>query len=159
LNWSTSSEFNSDYFVIERSIDGENWEFVTQVEAAGTALAELNYAAIDENPFTGISYYRLNQFDTDGTLGTTDLEAVFIDALGESELVVFPNPSSSLVVVKGDLVSLTNFQLLNMVGQDLRNEIPVYDQGDGSVVIDISPLAVGVYTIKSGTRTIALVRE
>jgi hypothetical protein len=74
-------------------------------------------------------------------------------------LVVFPNPSSSLVVVKGDLVSLTNFQLLNMVGQDLRNEIPVYDQGDGSVVIDISPLAVGVYTIKSGTRTIALVRE
>jgi len=159
LNWSTSSEFNSDYFVIERSIDGENWEFVEQVDAAGNALEELNYSTIDENPFGGISYYRLNQFDTDGTLGTTDLEAVFIDALGESDLTVFPNPSSSLVVVKGDLVSLTNFQVLNMVGQNLRNEIPLYDQGDGSIVIDISSLAVGVYTIKSGAKTIALVKE
>jgi len=159
LDWTTSSETNSDYFTIDRSIDGENWEFVSEVNAAGNSVEEIDYFVFDEDPYLGTSYYRLNQYDNNGSLGTTDIEAVFISLDTDGELIVFPNPSTSLVVVKGDLVSISNFQFLDMLGRNLRNEIPTFDQGDGSVVIDISALSNGVYTIKNGTHVVSLVKE
>lgn len=66
LNWSTATEINNDFFTLERSIDGNNWEILAYVEGAGNSNQQLDYEYNDEFPYTGISYYRLKQTDYDG---------------------------------------------------------------------------------------------
>jgi len=36
LNWSTSSEENNDYFLLEKSTDGQNFKSIGGVEGRGT---------------------------------------------------------------------------------------------------------------------------
>lgn len=66
LKWCTASEKNNDYFTIERSTNGVTFTELAQIKAAGNSSVLLNYRAMDEHPFTGISYYRLKQTDYDG---------------------------------------------------------------------------------------------
>lgn len=160
LSWETSSEQNNDYFVVERSVDGyDGWETVAQIDGAGNSETPKSYAAEDDFPLDGISYYRLKQIDFNGQERVHETESVYINVAGGSELVIFPNPATNLVTVKGDLVSLSNFQLLNPMGQNVRANIHSYKQDEKTLVLDISALRAGVYLVKSGTKVYSLVKQ
>jgi hypothetical protein len=66
LIWSTASEYNSDYFQIERSVDGIDWETVGVKDASGNSNTKIDYSYIDTFDELVIHYYRLIQFDYDG---------------------------------------------------------------------------------------------
>ena len=66
LIWKTASEHNSDYFVIESSIDGEKYSPVDVVDAAGNSVEILEYDLLDTRYSSNITYYRLVQYDFDG---------------------------------------------------------------------------------------------
>lgn len=66
LNWVTATERNCDYFGIERSSDGNNFEEIGRVEGAGNSNSTKKYTYTDENPLIGINYYRLRQVDISG---------------------------------------------------------------------------------------------
>ena len=63
LKWTTASETNSDYFYVEKSKDAEQFEKIGKVKGAGNSNVVLNYSFIDDQPWPGISYYRLDQVD------------------------------------------------------------------------------------------------
>jgi subtilisin-like proprotein convertase family protein len=160
LNWVTSSEQNNDYFTVERSLSGaDGWEQVTIVDGAGNSEILKSYETMDHMPLNGISYYRLKQTDYDGSIRIHDMESVYIDIAGEGGLVIFPNPATDLVSLKGDLVSLSTFKLLNAMGQDVRVNVTSYKQGDGTLVLDISMLRSGVYFIQNGTNVYSLIKQ
>lgn len=160
LNWETSSEHNNDYFTIERSVSGyDGWEEVAIVDGAGNSETPNDYFTVDNMPLSGVSYYRLKQTDFDGSERIHEMESVYIDAAEAGDLVIFPNPATDLVTLRGDIVSLTTFKLLNAVGQDVRLHVNSYKQGDGSLVLDISSLRSGVYVIKNGSKVYSLVKQ
>lgn len=67
LYWNTSSEINNDYFILERSLDGQDWTFVNNVSGRGASNEEVNYEALDINyTRNAINYYRLSQVDYNG---------------------------------------------------------------------------------------------
>ncbi len=66
ITWSTASEINNNYFSIEKSIDGYNYQEIGQVSGAGNSSQTLNYSFFDDNPFHGVAYYRLSQTDYNG---------------------------------------------------------------------------------------------
>jgi hypothetical protein len=87
INWSTATEINNDYFTLERSIDGSNWEILAYVDGAGNSNQRLNYEYIDDYPYHGISYYRLKQTDFDGKFEYFAPVAVnFINTSGDCEI-------------------------------------------------------------------------
>ena len=57
-----------DSFDIERSIDGENWEYLMTVNSSNAASGVVAYGETDYDPMYGISYYRLRQRKLDGAL-------------------------------------------------------------------------------------------
>ena len=57
---------NSDYFHIQRSIDGIEWRNIASVTAAGTSNEETKYSYIDSYANNGYVYYKLIQADFDG---------------------------------------------------------------------------------------------
>ena len=70
LKWSTASEHNSDYFLLERSVDGEQWDYVGATKATGNSTQVVDYLYVDNFRFNGFVYYKLNQFDFDGMFKT-----------------------------------------------------------------------------------------
>ena len=66
LIWSTASEHNSDYFQIERSVDGETWKTVGIKSASGNSTIKINYSHLDSFDEFLIYYYILKQVDYDG---------------------------------------------------------------------------------------------
>lgn len=66
LRWVTASEKNVDYFLLENSIDGENFKSLGKVEKSDHTEGPGHYEFIDKSPATGINYYRLRQYDLDG---------------------------------------------------------------------------------------------
>lgn len=93
LDWSTASEIDNDYFTIEISSDGVNFEILNIVNGAGNSNSVLNYETIDNNPLEGTSYYRLKQTDYDGKFEYSSLVAVKVHKEVISQAMnVYPNP-------------------------------------------------------------------
>ncbi len=93
INWTSASEINNDYYLIERSEDGKNWESIARVEGAGNSNTEIDYEVIDKNPLNGNNYYRLTQFDFDGKFETFKTVITTCDIEeNELEIVIYPNP-------------------------------------------------------------------
>jgi len=66
IKWSTLSQINNDYFNVQKSIDGYEWENKTTIPGAGSTNTQMDYKWLDVSPSTGVSYYRLKQTDYDG---------------------------------------------------------------------------------------------
>lgn len=79
LNWVTASEENNEKFILQRSYNGVNFENIAEIKGQGNSYKTIQYQYIDDNPFHGISYYRLKQVDFDGTPSLTHVVSVDID--------------------------------------------------------------------------------
>jgi len=76
LNWSTLTETNNDYFTIERSYNGLDFEPIAYIEGAGNSNSVLNYEYTDFEKPSQLTYYRLRQTDFDGQTTVSDLVGV-----------------------------------------------------------------------------------
>ncbi len=73
LKWVTASEKDNDFFTIERTRDGEQFQYVSKKDGAGNSSSLKEYYSVDPMPLKGLSYYRLAQTDYDGTTTHSDL--------------------------------------------------------------------------------------
>jgi hypothetical protein len=67
LFWSTSTEHNSNYFNVQKSRDGETWQTISTINGAGNSTVLIDYSIVDYEVEPIINYYRLQQYDFDGT--------------------------------------------------------------------------------------------
>jgi hypothetical protein len=86
LEWVTASEHNNDYFTIERSDDGENWEIIGTIDGAGNSTNIKSYNLVDNSYRNVINYYRLSQTDFDGTIKTHNI--ISIDNTVKDKVIV-----------------------------------------------------------------------
>lgn len=68
LYWNTLSERDADFFLIQRSTDGKNWKDVGTVKSVGNATEINQYQLIDVSFASAVNYYRLLQYDNDGSI-------------------------------------------------------------------------------------------
>ncbi len=66
LIWNTASEINNDYFTIEKTIDGNNYQIVGTINGAGNSNILNDYQLYDYTFDNVINYYRLKQTDFNG---------------------------------------------------------------------------------------------
>jgi hypothetical protein len=93
LKWSTASEINNDFFTLERSKDGVDYSDLSRITGAGNSTMPRFYSFSDEDPYSGISYYRLRQTDYDGTSEAFNpLTVHFKSSLKDFTACVYPNP-------------------------------------------------------------------
>ncbi len=153
LNWKTSLEINSDFFGIERSKDGNTWETIGKVIAAGNSSKELAYEFIDDNlPLIRtkeqVFYYRLRMTDLDGKYQYSDVRGVNFGKLSTGVVTIYPNPTVEHINV-------------DLSGMDLdagKVDLFVYDMsgrqvikkniiGNGIELIDVSQLPANTYNV------------
>jgi len=101
VDWTVASQTNNDYFNVQRSIDGYDWEDIATIEGAGSSSQMMDYTYTDREPYVGVSYYRLKQTDYDGNFETFDPVAVShdVDLVG---LLISPNPVTDAIRITMD---------------------------------------------------------
>lgn len=70
IQWKTSSEHNSSHFILENSIDGENWNTIYLIDAAGNSTELIHYEYTQSYFINEFNYYILHQWDIDGVFKT-----------------------------------------------------------------------------------------
>ena len=68
LTWNTISEREVSHFTVEQSTNGEIWKEVGSITAIGNSMNENVYQLSYPYPEFGANYYRLLEFDLDGTM-------------------------------------------------------------------------------------------
>lgn len=152
--WTTATEYNSDYFNVEKSVDGVNYEVIARVESVKNSTTETNYITVDEKPNLGVNYYRLNQFDADGSSKYSEVRAVNILDNEYDMLSVFPNPTTGITEVIFNAYSKGEAQLsvTSYDGSTIVNTPIEAKKGGNRFDLDLSAQARGVYIITITTK-------
>lgn len=160
IKWVTQSEHNNDFFTVEKTIDGEQFEEVARVKGNGNSSEINKYNCIDSQPYEGISYYRLKQTDLNGEFHYSPLVAVEFGNKTYTLVHLLPNPA------RGE-----NVQLRFIYWNDEESLIELYDpQGrillskhflisrdtSSSIYLPTSTLAQGVYLLRVSNRSKSL---
>ena len=115
LTWATATEKNNDYFLVQRSSDGINFETIEKIEGAGTTANAMFYSTVDKKPLSGTSYYRLRQTNFDNSY--TDSKMISVDFVSQKEqsFSIVPNPNIDNIA--------SNIVLNNIPNKELTIEI------------------------------------
>ncbi|MEL6250860.1 MAG: glycoside hydrolase family 9 protein [Bacteroidota bacterium] len=146
LRWKTAVETGSDFFQIERSIDGQMFERVGRVLAKGS---EEEYAFTDQNPPVGKLYYRLKEIEVDGNFSYSEVRTVFVN--GMFGLKASPNPMRNFFEVEVKIGANASFKLevLDMKGRLIESREGA--SGPQNVYLyrmDAETFSQGIYLIK-----------
>ena len=149
LDWATSTELNNDFFSIERSSDGINFELIGLVKGEGTSSSRVDYTFTDRNPQTGINYYRLMQTDFNGVFEYLGINVLEFERKGSAQ--IFPNPlnGSELTISyeaeKGDELELL---VINLAGQKIMNSFVSIEKGYNTISLNMENVPAGIYFVQ-----------
>jgi hypothetical protein len=145
LTWQTATEENNDYFTVERSISGIEFEPVLTVAGAGNSSSVINYAATDRNPLPGTSYYRLKQTDYNGDYAYSQIIAVHSKSNSPYtmlDLIAYQAPYNNsnitfnlLGVETGNLITVT---ILAVNGQVVYNDKMIIQNQEINIPVQLN---------------------
>ncbi|MCH8903050.1 MAG: T9SS type A sorting domain-containing protein [Bacteroidetes bacterium] len=156
IHWETASELNNDYFTIERSGNGTDFEWLVDINGAGNSWSNLEYYYTDVNPLSGTSYYRLKQTDFNGVFEYFPMVSVTLNTITKEIFEVFPNPCySDKFYIRFNEEKETSFlvTLYDVYGKEIFSRIiPVENYGESVKAIDLDErLAPGIYLVIGST--------
>jgi hypothetical protein len=142
LDWITASEKDNDYFTVERSVNGTDWDALENLKGAGNSNATLHYNTLDEAPLEGVSYYRLKQTDFNGGMSYSEIVAVERKAPAYK---IYPNPIQGQFTVEGADIENAEISIYDPLGKLMQVE-PVSEMQKR--VYNTSGFREGVYFIR-----------
>jgi len=148
LHWTTASERENSFFVLERSDDGENWVDIKHVKGAGNSTTVRDYSVKDEFKKGRLRYYRLTQVDFNGNTETSKL--IFSSCFDADEkLILYPNPATNELFL--DLNLIQNYgageiKIANALGKICLTEKVNLTRGSNVFKLPLN-LEAGAYTV------------
>ena len=149
LDWSTASEQDNDFFAIERSINGNDYHEIGQVEGKGTTLLTSRYSFMDKTPTSGDNYYRLRQVDFNAEFAYSPVRVVRMEQ--GTSYQVFPTLVSNTLTVRASdiseedlqlsIISTANGQLIStqtMTAGNTQSEINTESLPQGSYMLQLT---------------------
>lgn len=144
VSWSTATEINNDYFVVEHSTNGIIFDEITQIQGAGNSNVVNNYFFVDDSYISENIYYRLKQIDFDGTSKTFDIQVV--NCNNETQVIIVkPNPFKEIVEIIATIDGNNNIEVFNSLGKLVYQE-KVYLNDVKQ--LNLSNLKYGMYMLR-----------
>ena len=153
VGWDVGSELNLDYYELQRSENGVDFETIAILDAVGTTQSEQNYSFNDYNVGRNKDYYyRYQSFDHDLY---TEYSPIVNAKLSESEIfaesiLLYPNPTNGglYIELSLELNSEIVLSVLNSAGQEIQSrELHGYG-GNNVFALDANEWASGVYVVR-----------
>ncbi|MEP7257894.1 MAG: T9SS type A sorting domain-containing protein [Flavitalea sp.] len=143
LSWETINSLTKDRFVIESSVDGNNFQdadsLLNTTNASSTQKYQFSVAA------SNAAYYRIRQVDMSGSVTFSRVVMVSPKAVKTSSSV-YPNPASSFVNLKHNTATGNEKILVYNLSGSLLMQSSV-SKGSNQTRLDIPMLRTGSYQI------------
>lgn len=157
INWTTDTELDNEFFILEYASDGYNFDELTRIDGAGTSFTTVDYNYLHLNAPAGTSYYRLTQIDFNGTYTRSDIITVTrAEETSYSDAFTFNNPVSDLMNI--DFAREQNGTLLvyNISGKLVYS---VVLEEASAEKIDFGYLNEGIYLIELRLSNASVVKK
>jgi hypothetical protein len=151
VTWSTLSEFNNDYFVVERSIDGVTYTAAGTVKGAGNSSTLRTYNFTDPTLSAKVVYYRIRQVDLDRKQNISSTVSLRLDGIRIKNYTAYPNPftTSLRIQLESAAQELVQVRLINTTGQVLRTLSVNIQKGDNTIVLpQMESVKTGLYYVE-----------
>lgn len=151
IHWGTNLELNNAFFLIKRSVDGKEFHSIGKVDGKNLRSGYEGYVYFDYHPQPGLSFYKITQYDQDGS--SSESNTVFVDFDGQIQphiSSVFPTPAYEKATVS--LISDKNqsfrVAVLNLQGKLMHDRQIEAVAGQNLVNIEISGYEAGIYIVR-----------
>jgi len=155
LRWTTETEINNSGFLVERSIDGEEYSSIGFVPGNGNSTELHSYTFNDKNVESRKRYYyRLKQIDNDGASEYTKVVTAQLGGDKQQRIGEFiPNPTSNIanVEIYSAIDQKVTFEFKNTLGQVVKKGDVMLRRGSNSYRLDVSDLSSGNYLVVINT--------
>ncbi|MCF8258301.1 MAG: T9SS type A sorting domain-containing protein [Flavobacteriales bacterium] len=150
VSWTTYTETNNDFFTLERSKNGVDFEVVDVIAGAGNSNSPITYQVLDQESYGGTSYYRLKSTDIYGeeeysqviamTCGEELTDFTFVNAyeIDNTDLLV------EFTAAENERYTVT---LFDASGRIVYNHGSKAIDGMNKVRLPVGNLAHGIYII------------
>ena len=151
LEWTTATEINNDYYTLENSKNGIEFNSVAKINGAGNSTTSIYYQQLDYEPFDGITFYRLIQTDFNGNFSTS--ETISIESTLDDFFVdeIFPNPTTGDCNIRffSNKEGVVEIYLLDYTGRVALKETKSVGKGGLNLSINMKELSTGIYYLKT----------
>lgn len=159
LTWVTSSELNSNYFAVERSINGRDFSVIGMVKAVGYSQSATTYHYTDE-ALKGTVYYRLRCVDTDRSYRYSNIITIKRNSMYETSLSVYPNPAAqtlNLLIISTNS-EMAHIRIYDMLGRMCAEKDVPLSTGSNYIEMNLDGLMPASYYIEFLSETNRIVK-
>lgn len=159
LYWTTATEKDNEKFIIQRSLDAQNYQSIGEVKGAENSNHEIQYLFEDENPVEQTAYYRIKQVDINGRF---TYSKVVIKEGKEIEITLYPNPVyGSDVNISINNIASTEFtyEIISSIGEVVLQENVLVEENVFERKIAVNNLIQGIYLVKVKTREDVVIQK
>ncbi len=142
VSWSTAQEINTALFVVESSVNGQEWKQEGTVAAAGNSDAVKAYSHTVSGLGAGVVYFRIKQIDLNGMYEYTDMFQAEVKA--DLSVTVYPNPTVEVLNIKTDAEGEVKVEVRNAYGQLVKEATSAEKQ----IKLEVSELPSGLYHVQ-----------
>ena len=149
ISWGTNSEFNNDFFTIEKSYNMDFWTLVAHVPAGSNSNSHQDYSVPDYLNNNDRIYYRLKQTDINGAYKYYSAKPRECNIINTFDIV---NSYSSelkahITYVVDDDTKPVVIELYNIEGKLISNDSEMPQIGENSKTMNTFDLDKGIYFI------------
>lgn len=153
FDWQTASEINNDFFTVEYSLDGIQFNECAFENGNGTTSETHNYSvSVSSDSFYGVTYFRLKQTDFNGEYSYSNV--ILLDIDSNPSITLYPNPAVDRITINGEFEQAF---FSNVYGRTVAVQ-----QGSDKT-FNVSTLPSGLYYVtvvtKRGKQVISFVKD
>lgn len=158
LVWKTASESESDYFEVQCSSDGQHFEPLGKIDAAGNSISIKKYEFLDRNAANGLTYYRLMQYDMNGQGNKSNIINLVRDYTRFNFIRIAPIPACDNLEITYNALSegLVQMEVYNIAGALIDRHTLQTRNGLNTVSLSVDKFSTGIYlvSLNDGSRVI-----
>ena len=133
LEWRTASEAFQEYYQLDHSTDGQNWNTLTTIPANGNDEETSSYQYVDSLPISQIMYYRLTKYD--GNNAQMYSKQLSIKSTDDPRVIIFPNPTDADVIVR--CLSPHDYTLIELLDSNGKYLFSIPLEADGNTKLSL----------------------
>ncbi len=151
IYWTTTNEANSDYYIIEASVDSKNFDEIGRVKATGNLTSNNNYVFIHKQPNEGIYFYRIKHIDFAGNAHYSKIMMMLQSQNSLlSKAILYPTPVNDVAALSVTLNDNSNVLITvnDMNGKTVYTKNASLTKGNNLLSFEMGNCAAGIYSLQ-----------